>query len=335
MRSVSDDVKNKDFAPVYLIYGDEAYLRENYKRTLIKALVNPGDNLNYNVFRGADTDMEAVLSLAVTLPFMAEKRVILVQDSELFNKTSDELADYIENPSEDTVLIFEEEKVNANNRSFKVAKGAGYCVKAERYDSKKLPSWVAADFKRYGKKVSGSAVDLLIERAGTDMTALDMEVTKLVSYVGDREGVFDDDVMKMVHRSPSASVFQMIEAVVDRRLDRAVGLYYDMLSGEESPFGIRSLIERHFRILLIVKDMADQKADNTEISAAAGISEKIVWKYEKQAKKYSRVKIKNVLSECTRTERAIKQGRIADKTAVELLLFGIADTGGGNSGRNK
>lgn len=335
MRSVNDDVKKRDFAPVYLIYGDEAYLRENYKKALIKALVSPGDNLNYNMFRGADTNIKDVISLAVTLPFMAEKRVVLVQDSELFNKSSDELAEYIENPSTDTVLIFEEEKVNANNRSFKAAKGGGYCVKAERYDPKKLPGWVAADFKRYGKRVSGSAVDLLIERAGSDMTTLDMEVTKLVSYVGEREGVFDDDVMKMVHRSPSATVFQMVEAVVDRQLDRAVGLYYDMLSGDESPFGIRSLIERHFRILLVVKDMAEKGADNKEISSAAGISEKIVWKYEKQAKKYSRVKIKNVLGECVKTEKDIKQGRIADKIAVELLLFGIADTGGGNNGRNK
>ena len=80
---------------------------------------------------------------------------------------------------------------------------------------------------------------------------------------------------------------------------------------------------------------AEKGADNKEISTAAGISEKIVWKYEKQAKKYSRVKIKNVLGECVKTEKDIKQGRIADKIAVELLLFGIADTGGGNNGRNK
>ena len=116
MSSVSEDIKNNTIRPVYLIYGDEAYLRDNYRNALIKALVAPGDNLNYNFFSGNRTDPDEVLSLADTLPFMAERRVIQVMDSGFFKKTDERIADYIANPSAETVLIFVESEVDKKTK---------------------------------------------------------------------------------------------------------------------------------------------------------------------------------------------------------------------------
>ncbi len=324
MSKVSDDIKNKTFSPVYLIYGDEAYLRENYMNALKKALVAPDDTLNFTAFSGKETNPEEVVSLAVTLPFMAEKRVILVQNSGFFKSATDEIADYIESPSEDTVLIFVESEVDKRNRAFRIAKKDGYDVEAAKYDVKKLPDWIALNFKRCGKKVSRETVDLLMERVGNDMTALDMEVKKIASYAGDREIVTNEDVMKMVSRNPAFNVFQMIDAIAEKKLNRAVGIYYDMLSEKESPFGILALMERHFRILMIAKDMSEKKADNADIAKAAGIAPNIIWKYVNQSKKYSRTRIRSILEACVKADRDIKQGLVADNVSVELLIIKTA-----------
>ena len=85
--TISEDIKNRTFKPVYLIFGDEGYLRENYRRRLTEALVTPGDTLNWASYSGAGVSAKEVVSLASTMPFMAEKRVILVRDSGWF-KTS-------------------------------------------------------------------------------------------------------------------------------------------------------------------------------------------------------------------------------------------------------
>lgn len=324
MRKVSDDVKNKTFAPVYLIFGEEAYLRENYKNSLIKALVTPGDNLNYASFAGSGTDPDEVLSLAMTMPFMADKRVIYVKDSGFFKKTCDQIADYIESPSQDTVLIFDESDVDKRGRAYKTAKKGGYDAEAARYDDKKLPGWVAANFNRFDKKVSRDTVMLLIERAGKDMTTLDMEIRKLASYAGDREAVTSDDVLMLTSRSPEFTVYQMIDAIADRKLNKAVGIYYDMLAEKQSPYGILALIERQFRIMISVSDMNARKAPQDEIASAVGVQGWTVNKYSTQTRKFSRQRMIRVLDECVRADREIKQGKIGDNVAVELLIINTA-----------
>ncbi len=326
MRTVSADVKNKDFAPVYLIYGEEAYLRENYRNSLLKALVTPGDSLNFASFSGDGADAGEIVSLAMTLPFMAERRVIYVKDSGFFKKGADEIADYIEEPSQETVLIFNESEINKNTRTYKIAKKCGYIAEAVRYDRKKLPQWVAANFKRYDKKVSADTVNLLIERAGSDMSALDMEIKKLSSYAEGRESVEAEDVMKLVTRSPSYSVFQMINAIGDRKLNEAVGIYYDMMQEEQNVYGIFTLLSKQFRLMLEVSDLKEKRISDNDIAEMTGLSYGLVKKYSIQAGKFTRPRMIKALEECVRAPREIAQGKISKEAAVELLVVGVAST---------
>ncbi len=325
-RNVPADVKNKDFAPVYLIYGEETYLRENYKNALIKALVNPEDTLNYNIFSGNGTDPGEVVSMAMTMPFMAERRVVYVKDSGFFKKTADEIADYIENPSPDTIIIFDETEIDKKTRTYKAANKGKYEAVAERYDENKLPVWVEADFRRFGKKVTNEAVTLLIHRAGNDMTTLESEIKKLVSYAEDREGVTAEDVMALVYRSPSYDIFEMIEAIGNKDLNRAVGIYYDMMVEDQNPYGVFTLLARQFRIMLEVSDMCERKASMDEMMGALRLSYGVVKKYIEQSKKFTKAKMMRALEECARAPRDIAQGKIDKEIAMELLIVGVASS---------
>lgn len=327
MRKISADIKKNDFAPVYLIFGDESYLRENYSKSLLKALVTPGDTLNYNAFSGEATDPKEVIALADTLPFMAERRVIYVKDSDFFKKAVEGIAEYIGNPSRNTVLIFDESNINKNNRAYKAAAKAGYVAEAERYDADKLPEWIAADFKRHGKKVTRETVNLLIERVGRDMTMLDTEVKKVSSYAEGRDTVTSEDVMTLVSRSPSYNVFQMIEAIGDRQLNKAVGIYYDMIMEGVDPYSVFSLVAKQFREMVIVSDMRARGLDNEAIAAALGLSSKMSWKVNKlarQAGKFGRSGMQRAIEDSVRAPREIAQGKIDKDIAMELLIISVA-----------
>ncbi len=323
-RNIPADVKNRDFAPVYLIYGEEAYLRENYKNALIRTLTTPGDNLNYTVFSGNNTDPSEVVSLAMTLPFMAERRVIYVKDSDFFKKASPEIADYIENPSPDTVLIFDESNIDRGTAAYKAASQGKYEVLADRYDEDKLPNWVGSDFSRFGKGVTRETVDLLIQRVGNDMTALDMEVKKLAAFAEGRDEVTSEDVLTLVHRSPAYSVYEMIEAIGNKDLSRAVGIYYDMMAEDQNPYGVFTLLARQFRIMLKVSDMYERKVSVDEMAKALKLPYGVVRKYIEQIKRFSRAGMQKALEECVRAPRDIARGKIDKEIAMELLIVGIA-----------
>lgn len=321
MSRISEDIKNKNFSKVYLLYGNEAYLREKYRMALVKAAAAPSDTLNCATFQGEDTDIREIISLAYTLPFMAERRVIAVKNSGFFKNACDELFDYLKAPSEDTVLIFEEESVDKRSRNFKAAASAGAAVEAKAPSEQELKGWIANVLARGGKKVTVSTAELIISRVGTDMAMLESELEKLISYTGAVDVVSAQDVRDICVKNPSNSVFRMIDAMAMKKRNTAVAIYYDMLAQKENPYGILALIERHFRILLTVSELSEKKESQQVIASKAEIPPFTVSKYLAQAGKYGKEKIKAVLGDCAGADCDSKLGKISDSLAVELIII--------------
>ena len=91
MKTIDNDIKNGSFRQIYLLFGEERYLIKQYKDKLIKAMVTEGDTMNFNTFEGKDINVNEVVDLSETLPFFADRRLILIEDSGLLKKGGEEL----------------------------------------------------------------------------------------------------------------------------------------------------------------------------------------------------------------------------------------------------
>ena len=81
MKSIQEDIKNQQFKPVYLLFGEEAYLRQQYKQKLLDALMPEEDTMNYSRYEGKGIEPREIIDLAETMPFFADRRVILLEDT--------------------------------------------------------------------------------------------------------------------------------------------------------------------------------------------------------------------------------------------------------------
>ena len=124
MQQLIDDIKNSRLKQMYLLYGEEAYLRLQYRDKLKSALISPDDTMNYHYFEGKDTNPLELIDLAETMPFFAERRVIFVENSGLFKKASDQLAEYLKNPAPTAAFVFVETEVDKRGKMFKAIKTA-------------------------------------------------------------------------------------------------------------------------------------------------------------------------------------------------------------------
>lgn len=88
MQQLLEDIKKKQFKQAYLLYGQEAYLKNQYRDRLKEALVQEGDTMNFTAFRGKDVNSGEVIDLAETMPFFADRRVILIEDSGLLKRAA-------------------------------------------------------------------------------------------------------------------------------------------------------------------------------------------------------------------------------------------------------
>ena len=320
MQTINEDIKNGTFRRVYLLYGDEDYLKLQYKNTLLRALVTEGDTMNFSRFEGKEAQVPALIDLAETMPFFADHRVILVEDSGFFKNAAPQLAEYLPDMPETTCMIFIEKEVDKRSKTYKSLKDIGRMVEFKTPDEKMLTRWVLTVLQKNGKKLTQPTMQLFLEKAGNSMGNIDRELEKLICYVGDREIIQMDDVEEICTGQTENRIFDMIHMMAEKRQKEALELYYDLLALKEPPMRILFLLVRQFNILLQVKTMVAAGMEQNQIADRAGLRSFTIRRYRSEAGHFSVQKLKEALRDCARAEEDVKTGRLDDRLSVELIL---------------
>lgn len=320
MKTIDADIKSGVFAPVYLLYGEEAYLKRQYKDKLKKALCVEGDTLNTSFFEGKGIHVGEVIDLAETMPFLAEHRVIFIENSGMFKNAADEMAEYVKQIAESTCIIFVEDGVDKRGKLFKNVKAAGRAVEFTTQTEATLVQWILMRLKKENKNITQPVMQQFLNAVGTDMEYIDKELEKLLCYCLDRDVITGEDVEAVcVHRTQN-KIFEMINAIAEKDQRRALDLYYDLLSLKEPPLRILALIARQFQILLQIKELSGRGHDNKFIAAKAGIPEFALRRNQSQSRGFTKEQLYQAIRDCVEAEEAVKTGNRNDRMAVELLI---------------
>ena len=319
MQTINEDIKNGTFKPVYLLYGEEAFLKQSYKKKL-RAAISGDDTMNYNYFEGKGLDVNELISLADTMPFFSERRLILIEDSGFFKTSSEALAEYLPMMPDTTCIVFVEEAVDKRNKLYKKVKDLGHIAEMKRQDSAQLARWAATILAQNGRKITPSTMNLFLERVGDDMENIRMELEKLISYTMGSEVVTAEDVKVITTVQITNKIFDMVAAITAGKTKRAMDLYEDLLTLREPPMRILFLIARQFNQMYQIKDLREQGYDSGAIAKKAGLAPFIAKKSLAQASKFEKETLRQAVEDCVETEAAVKSGRLGDRLGVELLI---------------
>lgn len=273
MKTIDNDIKAGQLKQVYLLYGQEQYLIRQYKDKLKRAIVSEEDTMNFSAFTGSDINQKEIIDLAETLPFFADRRLILIEDSGLFKKSAEELADYLASVPETTCFVFVEKEVDKKTKMFKEVKKLGSVVEFARQTDETLSRWIEGRIRKNGKNITRDAYALFIRKTGNDMENIDKELEKLLCYTLDKEFIETADVEAVTTEQTENKIFDMVDAVAQHQQKKALELYYDLLSLREAPMRIMYLITNQFQRLMVVKSMTNQGFGNRDIASKAGCPE--------------------------------------------------------------
>ena len=173
MKTLNEDIKTGNFKPVYLLYGEEAYLKKQYKDRMTKAILPDGDTVNYAYYEGKGINPGELIDLAETMPFFADRRLIVIENSGFFKNASPELADYIKTMPDTVCFLFVENEADKRGKMYKAVKSKGRVVEMARQDEKTLLYWVAGNVKKEGYKIKEQTARYLLSTTGTDMENLE------------------------------------------------------------------------------------------------------------------------------------------------------------------
>lgn len=321
MKIINEHIKDGRFRRAYLIYGEEDYLRRQYKEKLKEAITG-GDDMNYSYYEGKQINVKEVIDVCETLPFFADMRLVVLENTGFFkNACDDALVEYVKNIPEYLTVLFVESETDKRSRLYKAVSQNGYVCEMKVQEEAVLKRWIVSLLTAEQKKMDARALELFLEYAGTSMDNIRMELEKLVCYTMGREMITAEDIRKVCTVTTVNKIFDMVSAVALKRQREALDLYYDLLTLKEPPMRILYLLSRQFNLILQVKELSGEGYQAASIAKKMGVQTFIVTKCLNQAGYFTAAGLKEALEECASYEEAVKTGRLEDKMCVELIII--------------
>lgn len=309
---------------VLLFEGDEEYLKQTALNSLRKKLLPEGmEDLNETVLEAPETD--AVIAAAETLPFLAERRLVILRDYPALigrAEADDRLVEYLPKaPDTAVILFFCTQKPDGRKKLYNVIKKLNGIVTFAALKDRELTSFVTGAFRNQGKECDEHTADYLIFTAGSDTSLLLTEIAKISARAGDAPAVTADLVRELATPSTECTVFEMVDAVVSGQESRAFMLLRDLLRNGGDRVYILAMLLRQFRLLQHIKVMQYEKKSPDFIRSALGVPPFAVSQYTRQASLWSGGQVKAAVKICFDTEYAVKSGRLNQEGSAEAVML--------------
>lgn len=335
-KTTAGQIKQGHIAPLYVCYGSEKYLIQEFRRYLIEHAVAAQErDAAVTVYDMRETTLDEILDDAGTLPFLAERKLIIAEEAYFLTASPpstklvhqpERLLAYLQSPAEFTTLLFivPAEKLDERKKLVKQLKAADTLLAFEELKGQQLQRWLQAEAKKQGVTLAADATERLIAFAGGSLQQLQSELGKLVMYKGKGNVVEQRDVELMVARSAEQSVFLMIEEAIRLRLDRALAILAELLRLREEPVKITMLLARQFRMMLQVKMLNEQGIDSRQAASRIGQHPYAVKLAGEQAAKYSSSALAAALNDLSELDYQMKTGKIDKVIGLERFILKLA-----------
>ena len=326
-QSLVKEIRGGQIAPLYLFHGEEQVLAE-YVVTVLEELLMPDDMRSVNFLRLDGLKMtEAEFIRAVeTPPMFGERRLVLV-DQPFFVKSKKEgqterLAGLFADWPAFTCGVM---LCSELDKRLKLVKQLTLVAKVYEFPALtavEASQWVDERLRKAGIRTRGLG-RLIVERAGNNLRILRLEVDKVIAYA-DGAQVEAGDIEFLVRNNMETSVFDLVDAVGQRQLERALQLVDELHTQGQEPLYVLAMIGRQLRLLLVARLHLDQGQTNQEAAAALGIHPFPAGKCVTQAKIWSQGALRQAIAGCLAADEAIKTGQLPGRRAVDRLLLELA-----------
>ncbi len=323
----------------YIFHGDDLIRRGEALARMRRSLGEDG-GLDWSEFDGAATPVPNILAAAKSLPFLADKRLVIVRGliSHITRKGAGQagktatgrlIEELPRLPQYARLALVEDYKLTDGNRLLKAARDMPNGYIGEFKKPQNLARWITQrSMDEYGAEITPRAANAIADVVNDDLLRADNELCKLVAYVDGERAISEEDVAALTPYVPEANVFEMVDALATGDGKRALELIQQSLhdNPRDPGFGLFMLIVRQFRLLLMTRDHLDQGGGSQAavIATAVGAHRYTASKLSAQARRFQAGQLDAILRRLQRYDQDMKTGRIEPRLALDLLVTSLA-----------
>lgn len=328
-KQLLDDLKAGKFLPVYLITGEENYYIDVLSDYFEDNIVDEGfRDFDQTVVYGRDVNMSQVVGLAKQFPMMSPVKLVLVKEAQDINvKEWDLLADYLEHPLTQTLLVlcYRHKKLDKRTRAYKaIAKVGGICEHNRLYDSQ-VPSWIGTYVNQRGFAITQRASVLIAESIGNDLGKIANELDKVFISLNPGDTINDDIIERNIGISKEYNVFELQSAIGRRDVVQCNRIINHFAANpKDNPIQLILPVLYGYFIKVMVYHQLENKS---EAASALKVNPYFVRDYEVAASNYPLGKLASCigyLNEADLRSKGIRNaGTVTDGELLKELIFKI------------
>lgn len=296
-------IKNGD-ANLYVLYGAEGYLVEQYARMIARETVEEGfDAFNLQRFDGQEVTMAELEDAVEALPLMTDRKCVLVRDLDPSGAESERLLSLMEQVPDSCVLVFWQMTVQPDSRKnawkafLKIAEDKGVAMKFEHKDVNDTAKMLAGGAKRRGCRLDVADARYLTEQVGNDLNLLIHELDKLCALAGEGGEITKQMIDTASPKNLEAKVFDLSKAILYRRGQQAFDLLYQLRVQREEPIAVLGTLSNAFSDLYRGKVATASGVNPETLAKAFKNYQKKEWKLKNGARDSARIPI-DTLRKC-------------------------------------
>ncbi len=308
---------------VYLLFGEDEYLRNEYLKKIKKAFGDMQLGINYIAID--ETNVMQIISDIETPAFGFEKKLIIAKDTGLFKKKnnfSDKVAIYLEENVanlQDVELVFVDQEVEKNKLYNTILK----IGKVEEFKEQKMPQLITkvkSISKAYNVEIQENIAQYFIECVGTNMSDIINELRKLIEYAGNGGKIQKEDIDSLCIKKSESIIFDLTDNLGKKKIAESIEVLHNLIYAKEPVQRILVMLYNHFKKLYIIKLALEENKNIAQSLKLKPNQAFLVNKYTMQAKYFDKNELRNLLEELIKLDSSSKKGGIDINVGLEAVL---------------
>lgn len=318
--------EHANFDPLYFLYGEEPFLIDELQEVLLANALAPSErDFNLDIVYGAEAEAQEVLALCAGYPVMAERRVVIVRDFDQLQNNR-QFTSYAERPNPSAVvLLICKGKPNLSAHPYRALREHAVWGHFKPLYDDEMPGWIKRRVEAQGHQIEPRAVQMLADYVGTDLRSAAEEIEKLITFVGGRETLAGEDVIRASGQTREFNVFELQEALGQGRYTDAMQTAEHMLqqasNARSEAIMIVAVLSTYFNKLWKLLECRGQRLSKGEVARRIGVSPYFVSEYQASLRRFGRADIEEAFEALLAADNELKGGSRRGAAIIVTLLL--------------
>lgn len=324
------NLRNKVYAPVYFLMGEEDYYIDRISDYIIDTVLTDTEKeFNLTVLYGSDTDIATIINAAKRYPMMSKYQVVAVREAQAL-RNLDELVYYLQKPLESTILVMCYKHGALDRRKKLVAEleKAGVLFESKKLKDAQLPGFITSYLKRKQVEIEPKASEMMAEFVGTDLNRMAGELEKLViTLPAGQRRITPEQIERNIGISKDYNNFELRNALIEKDVLKANRIIkYFEENPKNNPLQVTLAVLFNFFANLMLVHYAPDKSDR---GIAAHLGLRSPWQakdYENAMKRYTGVKVMQIVGairQCDAKSKGVGNSSVSDGELLRELVYFI------------